>query len=137
MRPFGDVGAVDFAELGESGKGFVAAANGVDEHLDIGADDLLDVSAGLIRRDRRFEGDECRRVAVGIEDQSGRFGRLLESPRLLIPMLLFRAASGMGDPYSLALRAGDLPAGVSKRSIRSKPAYTKFKQASPARSILL
>ncbi len=71
LRPLGDVGAVDLAEPGGVGEGLVAAAHRVGEHLDAGAGDLLDVAAGLLRGERRLEGYVGRRVAVGIEDQSG------------------------------------------------------------------
>ena len=96
-----------------------------------------DVAKGHGRAGRQFDPLKAMYVVESpseLKISRGKFGGLLESPRLLIPMLLFRPASGMRDPYSSVLRAGDLPAGVSRHSIRSKPAYTKFKPVSLGRS---
>ena len=101
LRPLGYVGAVDLAEPGGVGEGLVAAAHRVGEHLDAGAGDLLDVAAGLLRGERRLEGYVGRRVAVGIEDQSGAVRGFLGVGGVAHSNAPFRSASANGLPSTV------------------------------------
>ena len=72
FRPFRNLLTVDIAEFGGMRKSVVPPAHGIREYLDPGARYLFNVPAGLLRCNRRVEGQQRRAVSVGVVNQPGK-----------------------------------------------------------------